>query len=84
MGWQDLSPRGRGESKESKNGPKQSQGKKPENSVLDQSMRTGFGHEKRDKSPSIGNFYFKNFEGPTVEHRELYSILCNGLYGKRI
>ena len=25
-----------------------------------------------------------NQQGPTVEHRELYSILCNGLYGKRI
>ena len=21
-------------------------------------------------------------QGPTVQHRELYSILCNGLYGK--
>ena len=25
-----------------------------------------------------------NQQGPTVEHRELYSILCNNLYEKRI
>ena len=23
-------------------------------------------------------------KGPTIQHKELYSILCNGLYGKRI
>ena len=25
-----------------------------------------------------------NQQGPTVQHRELYSVLCNDLYGKRI
>ena len=25
-----------------------------------------------------------NQQGPTVEHREVYSILCNDLHGKRI
>ena len=25
-----------------------------------------------------------NQQGPTVEHRELYSIYCNDLFGKRI
>ena len=25
-----------------------------------------------------------NQQGPTVEHRELYSIFCNNLYGKSI
>ena len=25
-----------------------------------------------------------NQQGPTVQHRELYSILCNNLHGKRI
>lgn len=47
MGWQDLSPRGRGDYKDSKNGPKQSQGEKPENVTLAQSTKTGIGHEKQ-------------------------------------
>ena len=25
-----------------------------------------------------------NQQGPTTEHKELYSIFCNNLYGKRI
>ena len=31
-------------------------------------------------------FYIKQIinQGPTVQHRELYSVLCNDLYGKRI
>ena len=25
-----------------------------------------------------------NQQGPTVQHKELYSVLCNNLYGKRV
>lgn len=57
-------------------GPKQSKRKKPENSMPDQSMRTGFGHENQDKRPDIETFHLKTFDW-TLTMRHVVIIMVS-------
>ena len=38
----------------------------------------------RDQHVHSTKYKIDNQQGPTVQHRELYSILCDNLYEKRI
>jgi len=51
-------------------------------------LRIRAGHRKANDEIGINThttvYKIDNQEGPTVQHRELYSTICNNLYGKRI
>ena len=50
-----------------------------------------YGYQKREEVLKVGDWHVYTMVhgmdgqwGPAVQHRELYPIFCNNLYGKRI